>query len=135
MPGGSDKPLPLVFIDDAVDALIRITLDDRTVGKTYNIIHSHMPTRAEYLKFYRELSGDKRPVVKVPLSPLMPLLKVADWLGKKVYGRELQLEHMITRQAKAVYYSADRLKDDIGYYPTEDYRAGLSKIFRASAND
>ena len=85
--GTPKKKLPLIYVDDLVEILIRIASNDAAIGRVYNVAHPDMPTTEQFLKTYRELSGDRRTFIDIPLPKLLPLFsmldRVLEALGRK----------------------------------------------------
>jgi 2-alkyl-3-oxoalkanoate reductase len=129
MLGKGDKPVPLIFLDDAIEALIRIMSDERTIGKVYNITHPEMSTQNEILSIYRKLSGDRRPVIRVPLQQLMPLLTMVDWFVKHTRRVDPELAYKARRVLSRVYYHTERINEDIGFEPAVHLSEGMNRIY------
>lgn len=129
VPGTGDKPIPWVYIDDVVQALVHIMENDQTIGHIYNIVHPQMPTQNQYLALYHKLSGDPRPVIRVPLRNLIPFFSLADRVMRIVGGRDRQLAYKASRLITRTYYSGDRLKEHTGFQPQVDLEEGLHRMF------
>jgi nucleoside-diphosphate-sugar epimerase len=128
--GTPDKRLPLIYVDDLVNALISIAANNQAVGKIYNIAHPEMPTTAEFLKTYREVSGDRRPTIDIPLPRLLPVFRLLDGVSKAM-GRRSNYAFTAARLACAPAFSADKLNHELGYAMAVGYHEGLSRL-RAS---
>jgi nucleoside-diphosphate-sugar epimerase len=129
IPGRGDKPLPLIYIEDAVRALVQIMHSPSTIGKVYNLVHPEMPTQNAYLRLYRELTGDRRPVLRLPLQRLVPLLRLVDSMMHICHGRDLQLAYKATRLCKRVYYSGTLVTKDTEFKASVCLEEGLNKMF------
>lgn len=131
VPGTGDKPVPFVYIDDVVQGLVHIMESEQTVGRIYNLIHPRMPTQNQYLDLYREFSGDRRLVVRVPLQHLVPMFGFVDSITRRLSGRDPQLAYKACRLVRRVYYSCDRLKQEVGFEAQVDFEEGMHRMFRA----
>lgn len=129
VPGRGDKPVPLIFIDDAVQGLVQLMQCDQAIGRIYNMVHPHMPGQNEVVGLYRTLSGDRRPVVRVPLRSLVPLLALGDRLTQLLGGRNRHLAYKAARLVKRLSYSGQRLAQDTGFTPRVDLGDGLRRMF------
>jgi len=132
IPGMGRKLLDFVYVDDVVHALVRIMECDTTIGRIYNVVHPEMPTQNEYLRLYRKLSHDRRPVVRIPIRPFLWMFSMADAV-LKAFGRDYQLSYKASRLCKSVYYSSKRLADDTGFVPSIRYDKGLELMFQREA--
>ncbi len=128
--GTPEKLLPLIYLDDLVDILIRIASSEASIGRIYNIAHPQMPTSAEFLKTYRELSGDRRPVLDVPLPRLLPIFPLLDRLSRML-GRKSNYAYTAARLAGSPHFSTERMRRELGCEPEVGYREGLAKICEA----
>jgi nucleoside-diphosphate-sugar epimerase len=127
--GRGDKPVPLIYLDDAIEGLVRIMFDERAIGKVYNLVHPEMPTQNECMSVYRRLSGDRRRVVHVPLQRVVALLAAADWFLKRAGLTDLELAYKARRFLGRAYYHAERIKKDIGFEPAIRLGEGMSRIY------
>jgi nucleoside-diphosphate-sugar epimerase len=125
--GTPRKLLPLIYIDDLVEVLIRIASRETTLGMIYNLAHPEMPTTDQFLKAYREFSGDRRPVVDIPLPRLLPLFSLLDRLFGAL-GRKSNYAYTAARLASVTNFSAENICRDLQYKPAVGYREGLAKV-------
>jgi len=125
--GTPRKQLPVIYIDDLVDILMRIASSEIAVGRIYNVAHPEMPTTAQFLKTYRELSGDRRPVVDIPLPRLLPIFSLLDRLSR-VLGRQSNYAYTAARLASSPDFSTDRMRGELHCEPAIGYCDGLAKV-------
>jgi len=121
------KLLPLIYIDDLVDALIRIVASDGAVGRIYNLAHPEMPTVGLFLKTYRYVSGDRRRTVDVPLPKLLPMFSALDRIAIAM-GRKSNYSYTAARLASCPIFSADKIRRELGFEPRVGFREGLAKV-------
>ncbi len=88
-----------------------------------------MPTQNAYLRLYRQLTGDRRPVLHLPLQHLLPLLRLVDFMMHAFQRRDLQLAYKAARLGKRVYYSGTLVTKDTGFEACVSLEEGLSKMF------
>jgi 2-alkyl-3-oxoalkanoate reductase len=122
--GTPAKPLPLIYIDDLVEAFIRIAANEAATGRIYNLAHPQMPTTREFIQAYREVSGDQRRVIDVPLPKLLPVFAAVDRIGEAL-GRKSNYSYVAARLASCPIFSADRMRREIGFEPRIGFREGL----------
>jgi nucleoside-diphosphate-sugar epimerase len=125
--GAASRTLPLIYVSDLVSILLKIAETEATIGRVYNVIHPDMPTNAEYLKLYRTLSGDRRPVVNIPLQGLLPLFSLVDML-LALLKRKPKLSYAAARLTSPARYSAERMKQELGFEPEIGFRKGLERL-------
>jgi nucleoside-diphosphate-sugar epimerase len=122
--GTPAKLLPLIYIDDLVEALIRIAASDAALGRIYNLAHPQMPTTGEFIHAYREVSGDRRRAIDVPLPKLLPVFAALDRIANAL-GRKSNYSYTAARLASCPIFSADRMRRDLGFEPRIGFREGL----------
>jgi nucleoside-diphosphate-sugar epimerase len=126
--GDGKKLLPLIHIDDLVQALIRIAQTSEARGKIYNLVDAMMPTCDEYLKLYRQTSGDRRPIVRLPLRTMLPFLRATDWVVRQLSGRESHLAQTAERAMGRVIFSAECARQELGIEPKTALAVGLRNV-------
>ena len=125
--GTPQKLLPLIYVDDLVDILIRIASMEAAIGRIYNLAHPEMPTIEEFLTTYRELSGDRRPVVNIPLPKLLPVFSLLDKLAG-AFGRKSNYAYTAARLAGSPGFSVEKIRSELKCEPAVGYRQGLAKV-------
>ena len=126
--GIGDKDVPLIYVDDVSRALVEIMNNEATEGRVYNLIHPDMPNQNDYLTLYRKLSGDTRPVVRIPPRVSLLLLHVAERVIRASGARRASLVDRASRALKQVRYTADHLERDTGFAPCVGFQEGLQKM-------
>lgn len=112
--GTRDKPLPLVYLDDLVNALMLIMISEHTIGGVYNVVGSPQLGSNQYIDLFRKYSGDRRPMIRLPIHRMIWLCRVADTMMGLV-GCNRQIAYKIARLSKRLRYSSERLQRDIGF--------------------
>jgi nucleoside-diphosphate-sugar epimerase len=125
--GTPTKLLPLIYVDDLVDSLIRIASNEAAVGEVYNIAHPEMPTTEQFIKAYRELSGDRRPMVNIPLPRLLPIFSLVDKISRGL-GRKSNYAYTAGRLASRASFSAEKIHRELNCEPKVGYREGLAMV-------
>jgi nucleoside-diphosphate-sugar epimerase len=69
--GGRNR-IPLTYVDNCADAVVRAGADERLVGEILNVVDDDLPSSADLLARYKK-SGVKMRIVPVP-RPLLFLL-------------------------------------------------------------
>ncbi len=88
--GPADQPLPLVYLDDVVDALVLAATGASIEGRVFHVIDPHPITHDQYLDRYRRLPGTQAQIVRVPSHLLGLVAHAAEWAGRRS-GRDVPL--------------------------------------------
>jgi nucleoside-diphosphate-sugar epimerase len=126
--GYPDKPLPLIYVEDLVEALIRIAGMPEAAGQIYNLIDAETPTHREYLAAYRQVSGDRRPLIRLPLHAMVLLLGAVDRMSHDRF----RLAPAVRRMTTPLEFSARRASQELGIAPHTPLAAGLAKTLAAA---
>ena len=87
--GPAQQVLPLVYLDDVVDALILAARLPEANGQLFNVVDPEQVDQGEYLARCRQRVGPSLKVVRVPTGMFMLLAHGVELLGK-VLKRELR---------------------------------------------
>ena len=88
MAGRGDRIEAFLHVEDLCRAVIFAFHHDETIGETYNVSDDSRMTTAEFFQLVsRELLGSEKPLLRVPLSLLIPVAalsqRFARWFGTK----------------------------------------------------
>lgn len=122
--GDGTLELPLVYIDDVVDAILAADITDLHDGEIIQVIdHEHL-TQHEVL----ELAGDGKSTVKIPRSVVFALGKLSELplslLNKPSPIAKYRLESALAR----LHYESDRASELLGWHPKVGVREGIRRL-------
>jgi nucleoside-diphosphate-sugar epimerase len=97
--GRGDRIEAFLHVEDLCRALLFAFEHDETIGEVYNISdHSRMTTAEFFRLVSRELLGEEKPFLRVPLRLLLPLAalsqRLARWRGCKPSLEKATLEYL-----------------------------------------
>jgi nucleoside-diphosphate-sugar epimerase/predicted dehydrogenase len=128
--GSGRRRLPLVYLDDAVDALLLAADSDRAVGHVVNVVDTTPVTQNEYLRLQRPALGNTK-LWKIPVPFLLLAGAGIEMLGK-LLKRDLPLSRYKIRALKPLspvdITAAQKL---LGWQATVGVKEGLSRTFSA----
>ncbi len=135
--GGGRAPAGLLYVDNAVEAMIAAAACDETVGKAYNLRDETCETWRQYAFDLADGLGVKRPWINLPERPTL----AAAWLCEQA-ARILRRQErpLLTRHAALLLcrdqaYSIDRARRDFGFRSTVSYSEGVERCLAWLAND
>jgi nucleoside-diphosphate-sugar epimerase len=122
--GDGKLELPLVYIDDVVDA-IEHAIDKRLDGgEVIQIIDPEVLTQRQVL----DLAGGKKPIVRVPRPVVFALGKLSE-LPLGALGRQSPVAVYRLRSALArLHYESDRARALLGWQPRVGVREGIRRV-------
>lgn len=127
--GDGTLELPLVYIDDVVDAIINAVDKRLTGGEVIQIIDPEQLTQADVLA----LAGGDRPIVRVPRPLVFALGKLSEYplaaLGKPSPIAAYRLRSALAR----LHYESDRARTLLDWQPRIGVREGIRLVTSPTA--
>jgi nucleoside-diphosphate-sugar epimerase len=122
--GDGKLELPLVYIDDVVDAIVAAVGRRLVGGEIIQIVDPDRLTQDDVLA----LAGGERPIVKVPRSIVFALGKLSEYpLG--ALGRQSPVAMYRLKSALArLHYESDRAVELLGWTPRVGVREGIRRV-------
>jgi predicted dehydrogenase/nucleoside-diphosphate-sugar epimerase len=122
--GDGRLELPLVYIDDVVDAIMRAIDKQLAHGEVIQIIDPEHLTQEDVLS----LAGGAKPVMRVPRSIVFALGKLSEYplgaLGRQSPVAVYRLKSALAR----LRYESDRAQSLLGWHPTVGVREGIKRV-------
>lgn len=121
--GDGKLELPLVYIDDVVDAIMASIEKKLTKGEVIQIIDNANLTQTEVL----ELAGGSKPMIKVPRPVVFALGKLSE-LPLGAIGKQSPIGVYRLKSALAqLHYDSDRAQQLLGWQPRVGVREGIRR--------
>jgi nucleoside-diphosphate-sugar epimerase len=129
---GGSNTLPLTFVDNCADAIVRAGLTQGVDGQVFNVVDDDLPSSRRFLRLY------KRHVRRFPSIYVPHVLSYAlCWLWE-TYSRwsQGQLPPVYNRKSWNAYwkktrYSNEKLKAALGWTPAVPTAEGLRRYFQS----
>jgi predicted dehydrogenase/nucleoside-diphosphate-sugar epimerase len=122
--GDGKLELPLVYIDDVVDAIMACVDRKLVGGEIIQIIDPECLTQEDVLK----LAGGKRPILRVPRPVVFALGKLSEYplgaLGRQSPVAVYRLQSALAR----LRYESRRARDLLGWNPRVGVRQGIQRV-------
>jgi 2-alkyl-3-oxoalkanoate reductase len=122
--GDGKLELPLVYIDDVVDAIINAVDKRLTHGEVIQIIDPEHLTQEEVLA----LAGGRKPILRLPRPLVFALGKLSEYplgaLGKQSPVAAYRLESALAR----LHYESERAQALLDWKPRIGVREGIRRI-------
>lgn len=121
--GDGKLELPLVYIDDVVDAIAASIEKKLTSGEVIHIIDPERLTQQDVL----ELAGDNKPVVRVPRPILFAVGRLSE-IALAVVRKQSPIGVYRLKSALArLHYESDRARQRLGWQPRVGVREGVRR--------
>ena len=129
--GSGRRPLPLVYRDDVVDALLLAAENPKALGRTFNLVDTDTVDRTTYLRRCQAKLGASLKKLWVPQWVFMCLAIGVELLGK-VLKRDVPLTRYRVRSLRPLAnFDVSAARDVLGWTPRVGVKRGLDITFGA----
>ncbi len=127
--GSGKQPLPLIYRDDVVDALLLAAESPRALGGTFNLVDTDSVDRTTYLRRCKRKLGASLKTLWVPQWMFLCLAVGVELLGK-VLKRDVPLTRYRVRSLRPLAnFDTQAARDVLGWAPRVGVRRGLDITF------
>jgi len=125
--GRSQQRLPLVYVENAAEAICLALRNHRAIGRGYNIVDDGI-FQKEYLAQLRRAELSKARTVLLSPAPLYPLLSLFEQLCRTIGITPPVSRHQFERALASLYYDTSRAREELGWSPKFGVVEGLMEI-------
>jgi nucleoside-diphosphate-sugar epimerase len=128
--GDGRNLLPLVHVENVVDALLLAAEREDAVGRAYNIVDDEEITQRAYLERMGRALERKGFTIYLPLPAVRALAAGADLARAILRGRRSAqpLFDRISRSLQSARYDTSRAKAELGWKPRVGFEEAVSRI-------
>ncbi|MGS1078612.1 NAD-dependent epimerase/dehydratase family protein [Pseudoxanthomonas beigongshangi] len=127
--GSGAQTLPLVYIDDVVDALVQAADAPQAVGRVFNIVDTSAVTQEAYLQRAQRKLGGELKRLRVPTWTFLLLGWGVELLGK-LLKREVPLTRYRVRSLRPLAnFDTAAAREQLGWTPRVGVEQGLDATF------
>ncbi|MEO7326799.1 MAG: NAD-dependent epimerase/dehydratase family protein [Dokdonella sp.] len=127
--GEPDQTLPLVYLDDVVDALLLAADSDKALGQTINVVDPVAITQQAYLDRVKQKLGAELRLSRVPTGFFMFVARGVEVLGK-VLKRDVPLTRYRVRSLRPLAnFDTSAARSLLNWQPRVGVRRGLDLTF------
>ena len=128
--GDGESELPLVHVDNAVDAIVECIGNSAADNQVFNVVDHDLVTKKMYMERVVKPLYPKATVIYCPMSLLLALT----WLQEKllaILGKQpfLTVYRLVSSQ-KRIRYSTSRIENAIGWRSHIRFEQGAEQLIR-----
>ena len=132
---GANARLPLVYVENAAEAVVLAAERDAAVGQTLNVIDDERPTQRQYLKMLTRRSGSPvygATVMPVAWTVMRGLAGMASLTNRIAFGGRAKVPSIFRSAAlharcKPLKYDNTRVKEVLGWQPRYTLEQALER--------
>lgn len=124
-----EVPAGLLYVDNAVDAMIAAAGSEHTVGRAYNLRDPDRTTWREYIEALAEGMGTGTPKLSLP-TPLATALAVCSegmYKALRITSRPVLTRHAVHLFDRDQSYGIHRAQEDFGFKSEVDFAEGMRR--------
>lgn len=134
--GDGGSIMPLVYVDNVVDALVLAARRDEAIGRAYNIVDDDRITQRDYITRMGAALHRPQSTTYLPLGAVRVLAGGADLAKAALRGGKRSAPGMfsrISRSLQSVRYDTTRAKTELGWKPRVDFEEALRRVIKNNA--
>lgn len=126
--GSGRRRLPLVYVDNLVDALILTTKKKDKAGKgIFNVVDDEYPTQRAYIKAYKELTKERLSVLYIPTLMISSGFWMIERLVSVMFKKKVFLNYKLRCVSRNVTHSTERIKQELSWEQKICFKEGLRR--------
>jgi nucleoside-diphosphate-sugar epimerase len=132
--GDGANLMPLVYVDNVVDALVLAARRPEAVGRAYNVVDDDRVTQRDYLTRMGAALGRSQTTVYLPMPSVKLLASGADLAKAALRGGRRSPQDMfsrISRSLQSVRYDTSRAESELGWKPRVGFEEALRRLARS----
>lgn len=126
--GSGTVELPLVYIDNLIDAILWSVRSASANNQTFNVVDTARVTKKQYMEKLIKKLYPKSRTVYLPYS----LLYCLTWLQEKAFGlvrrTPLLTTYRLTSSQRQIKYDASKIRSTIGWQPRLTFDQAVAEI-------
>lgn len=120
--------LPLVYIDNLIDAILRSVSSDSANNQTFNVVDTGRITKKQYMQKLIQQLYPKSRSVYLPYS----LLYCLTWLQEKAFGlvrrTPILTRYRLISSQRQIKYDVSKIRSTIGWQPRVTFDQAVAEI-------
>jgi len=128
--GDGESELPLVHVDNAVDAIVECVRNRAADGQVFNVVDPGPVTRKSYVERVIKPLHPRAMVIYCPMPLLRALTLVQEKLLSTLGRRPFLTAYRLATSQKGVKYDTSRIERAIGWRPRISFEQGAEQLLK-----
>lgn len=131
--GPAQQTLPLVYVDDVVDALLLAAQAPAATGRIFNVVDPQIVTQGEYLARVKGKLGGELKLLRVPTGVFMALAAGVELLGKLLHRSVPLTRYRVRSLRPLANFDISAARSGLGWEPRIGLQKGFERMFATNA--
>jgi nucleoside-diphosphate-sugar epimerase len=132
--GDGSVPLPLTYIDNAVDALILGGTVAGIRGESFNILDDDVLTQRQYVAMLRNFTGGRPKVIRLPRLAYYGIATLSELAAAARRKEPSTNRYRVRTRLRKIRWNCSKAKKMLKWRPRIALREGLRHAFKAYAS-
>ena len=131
--GPAQQTLPLVYVDDVVDALLLAAQTPAATGRIFNVVDPQIVTQGDYLARVKGKLGGELKLLRVPTGMFMALAAGVGLLGKLLHRSVPLTRYRVRSLRPLANFDISAARSGLGWEPRIGLQKGFERMFATAA--
>jgi len=111
--GRGDFVLPLVSIDNLVDAIVAVMKKNESNGKIYNVVDSELPTKKQYVESFLKKLYPKAKYLYIPYTVFYGIVYLQEILTGLLKRNPFLTRYRLESSQKNISYDSSKIRNEL----------------------
>jgi predicted dehydrogenase/nucleoside-diphosphate-sugar epimerase len=132
--GSPSQTLPLVYVDDVVDALLLAADAESALGQVFNVVDSQIVTQGDYLQRVKGKLGSELRLTRMPTGAFMVLASAVELLGKMLKRNVPLTRYRVRSLRPLANFDTTAVRTRLGWEPRVGLHRGFDIMFATTTD-
>jgi len=132
--GDGSFVLPLIYIDNLVQAILIAMRHDKSTGQIYNVVDPQQVDKKYYMAAF---IGKLHPLARwfyLPLGLLSVVVVLQEMVFRVLRRKPILTTYRLTSSQKSIIYDASKIMRDLGWRPLISFEEAVERIIEHDKN-
>ena len=120
--------LPLVYVDNLIQAIIAALIQDKSTGQVYNVVDSQQIGKIEYMDTFISKLYPGAWCFYLPYSLLSAAVSLQETLFSIIKRKPVLTKYRLTSSQKPIIFDASKIKNHLGWQPSFSFEQAALRI-------
>ncbi len=128
--GRGDFILPLVSIDNLVDAIVSVLQNSESNGKIYNIVDSDSPTKKQYVDSFLKKLYPNAKYIYIPYTVFYGIVYMQEVMIGLLKRSPFLTRYRLESSQKKISYSSAKIRSELAWTPPDTMQDTYKKVIQ-----